>query len=74
MSINELIYETENFKDGLINYINNSNLPPNIIYYIVKEIYQDTEQSYINLVNQIKIEKQQQKQQKKQQTIQGKTQ
>ena len=72
MSMNNLIYETESFKNNLINYINNSNLPPTIIYYIVKEIYQNTEESYFTLVNQIKMEKQQQQEQ--QLEDQGKTQ
>ena len=72
MSSNDLIYETESFKNNLINYINNSNLPPTIIYYIVKEIYQNTEESYFTLVNQIKMAKQQQQEQ--QLEDQGKTQ
>ena len=72
MSSNDLIYETENFKNNLINYINNSNLPPTIIYYIIKEIYQNTEESYFTLVNQIKMAKQQQQEQ--QLEDQGKTQ
>ena len=72
MSSNDLIYETESFKNNLINYINNSNLPPTIIYYIIKEIYQNTEESYFTLVNQIKMAKQQQQEQ--QLEDQGKTQ
>lgn len=72
MSSNDLIYETESFKNNLINYINNSNLPPTIIYYIVKEIYQNTEESYFTLVNQIKMAKEQQQEQ--QLEDQGKTQ
>lgn len=72
MSSNDLIYETESFKNNLINYINNSNLPPTIIYYIIKEIYQNTEESYFSLVNQIKMAKQQQQEQ--QLEDQGKTQ
>ena len=45
---------TEQFKDSIINKVNNSGLPPAIIYYVMKDIFKDIESSYINYIDQTK--------------------
>lgn len=42
----------EDFKDNLINTINNAGFPPSIVYYILKDVYSNVESSYFNYLNQ----------------------
>lgn len=44
----------EDFKDNLINTINNAGFPPSIVYYILKDVYSNVESSYFNYLNQQK--------------------
>lgn len=42
----------EDFKDNLVNTINNAGFPPSIVYYILKDVYSNVESSYFNYLNQ----------------------
>ena len=42
----------EDFKDNLVNTINNAGFPPSIVYYIPKDVYSNVESSYFNYLNQ----------------------
>lgn len=41
----------EKTKQQIINLLNSNNLPPIIKYYIIKDIYTQVENSYINYIN-----------------------
>lgn len=45
--------ESEDFKIKLINTINKSDLPISLIYYILKDIFHDFENSYFKMLNKI---------------------
>ncbi len=44
----------EDFKDNLINTINNAGFPPSIVYYILKDVYSNVESSYFSYLRQQK--------------------
>ena len=44
----------EDFKDNLINTINNTGFPPSIVYYILKDVYSNVESSYFSYLRQQK--------------------
>lgn len=44
----------EDFKDNLINMINNAGFPPSIVYYILKDVYSNVESSYFSYLRQQK--------------------
>ena len=44
--------KADNFKTQLINIINNSNLPPSLIMYILKDIYEEVVSLYNKSVSQ----------------------
>lgn len=44
----------ENFKQNLLYGINNAQLPPSIIYYVLKDVFEETQRAYFNYVNQAK--------------------
>ena len=54
--------ECEKLKQQIINLLNSNNLPPIIKYYIIKDIYAQIENGYIDYINEQL--KQQQKQKK----------
>lgn len=41
----------EEFKQGLVNQINQSELPAAMVYYIFKDTFTNVEQSYFNYLN-----------------------
>ena len=41
---------TENFRQNLVNIINQCGLPPALIYYVLKDVYKEVEKTYFNLV------------------------
>lgn len=45
---------TEQFKDSIVEIVNNSGLPPAIIYYVMKDTFKDIESGYNNYINQAK--------------------
>lgn len=57
--------ESEDFKIKLINTINKSDLPISLIYYILKDIFHDFENSYFKMLNKIQEQQQQNQQQGK---------
>ena len=44
----------EDFKDNLVNTINNAGFPPSIVYYILKDVYSNVESSYFSYIRQQK--------------------
>jgi hypothetical protein len=44
----------EDFKDNLVNTINNAGFPPSIVYYILKDVYSNVESSYFSYIHQQK--------------------
>lgn len=42
----------EDFKDNLVNTINNAGFPPSIVYYILKDVYSNVESSYFSYIRQ----------------------
>lgn len=44
----------EDFKDNLVNTINNAGFPPSIVYYILKDVYSNVESSYFSYLRQQK--------------------
>ena len=46
----------EDFKDNLVNTINNAGFPPSIVYYILKDVYSNVESSYFNYLNQQRMQ------------------
>ena len=52
MGINTLIEELHN---NLINDINSSKLPVGVVYFVLKDIFNETERGYINALNSEKI-------------------
>lgn len=44
----------EDFKDNLMNVINNVGFPPSIVYYILKDVYSNVESSYFSYLHQQK--------------------
>lgn len=44
----------ENFKQNLLYGINNAQLPPSIIYYVLKDVFEETQRAYFDYVNQAK--------------------
>lgn len=55
----------EKLKQQIINILNLQELPPIVKYYIIKDIYTQVENSYINYIN---MQLQQEKEQKKEET------
>ncbi len=46
----------ENFKNSIISQINNSGLPAGVVYYVIKDVFQNTETSYYNYIGQLRRE------------------
>lgn len=44
----------ENFKQNLLYGINNAQLPPSIIYYVLKDVFEETQRAYFDYINQAK--------------------
>ena len=44
----------ENFKQNLLYGINTAQLPPSIIYYVLKDVFEETQKAYFDYVNQAK--------------------
>lgn len=44
----------EEFKQNIIDTINNSHFPPAVTYYILKDIFATTEAQYFNYLNSVK--------------------
>lgn len=63
-----IILNTENFKDEIIKLIKNSNLPVSLIYYIIKDLERELEDVYKQSVKialqEQKINKEQEKENK----------
>ena len=49
----DISLQSEQFKNKLLNQINQEQLPPVIIYYIIKDIYDIIENSYKNYLQNI---------------------
>ena len=45
----------DNLKYNIINILNESKLPIVMVYYIIKDIYHDVENSYIGYLNTVKM-------------------
>ncbi len=43
---NDFSIMTEQFRQQLINTINGAQLPPSVVYYVLTNVYQDTERYY----------------------------
>lgn len=52
----DISLQGEQFKKNILNEINEAQLPPIIVYYIIKDIYDITENSYRNYLNNIPTE------------------
>lgn len=48
----------EEFRESLIQLINNTQLPPEAMYYIIKDIYRDAQEAYESYLIQRKQQKQ----------------
>ena len=44
----------ENFKNSIVQMVNENNLPPAVVYYIFKDVFKDIETSYTNYLNQVR--------------------
>ena len=52
----------EKLKQQIMNTLNSNNLPPIIKYYIIKDVYSQVENNYVNYINaQLRQEKKQKK-------------
>ena len=45
----------EDFKNNIIDTINNAGFPPSVVYYVLKDIFTDVEASYKNFIHQERI-------------------
>lgn len=48
----------ENFREGLIQYLNSTELPPSVTFYIFKDVYQAVEKDYGTIINNLMREEQ----------------
>lgn len=53
----------EDFKNHIIDTINNAGFPPSVVYYVLKDIFTDVEASYKNFIHQERIHQENTKEQ-----------
>ena len=64
----------EDYKNNVVDAVNSSEFPPAIIYYIIKDIFQNVEQNYLSYIQQAKREEnkmleQQQQEEQEEETV-----
>ena len=59
--------QCDNFKNNILNVINESKLPIAVIYYILKSLLSDIEVQYYDTISQLNLVQQQNKKEKEEQ-------